>query len=60
MHFQKEFWNERIYRKNCGLHPMGRFGLPEEVAELVIWLRSKRASFVTGVYYSMDGGYLAR
>ena len=43
-----------------GLHPMGRLGLPEEVAELVIWLSSKRASFVTGAYYSVDGGYLAR
>jgi NAD(P)-dependent dehydrogenase (short-subunit alcohol dehydrogenase family) len=43
-----------------GLHPMGRLGLPEEVAELAIWLSSKRASFVTGAYYSVDGGYLAR
>ncbi len=43
-----------------GLHPLGRLGLPEEVAELVIWLSSKRASFVTGAYYSVDGGYLAR
>ena len=43
-----------------GLHPMGRLGLPEEVAELVIWLSSRRASFVTGAYYSVDGGYLAR
>jgi NAD(P)-dependent dehydrogenase (short-subunit alcohol dehydrogenase family) len=43
-----------------GLHPMGRLGLPEEVAELVIWLSSGRASFVTGAYYSVDGGYLAR
>ena len=43
-----------------GLHPIGRLGLPEEVAELVIWLSSHRASFVTGAYYSVDGGYLAR
>jgi NAD(P)-dependent dehydrogenase (short-subunit alcohol dehydrogenase family) len=41
-------------------HPIGRLGLPEEVAELVIWLASTRASFVTGAYYPVDGGYLAR
>lgn len=41
-------------------HPMGRLGQPEEIAELVAWLASDRASFVTGAYYPVDGGYLAR
>ena len=41
-------------------HPIGRLGLSEEVAELVVWLGSTRASFVTGAYYPVDGGYLAR
>jgi len=42
------------------LHPIGRFGNPEDVAELLIWLSSNRASFVTGAYCLVDGGYLAR
>jgi NAD(P)-dependent dehydrogenase (short-subunit alcohol dehydrogenase family) len=42
------------------LHPIGRLGEAQEVAELVIWLSSEKASFVTGSYYAIDGGYLAR
>ncbi|MDE2400412.1 MAG: SDR family oxidoreductase [Burkholderiales bacterium] len=42
------------------LHPIGRLGEPDEVAELVLWLSSKRASFITGAYYPVDGGFLAR
>lgn len=41
-------------------HAMGRLGQAAEVAELVVWLGSERASFVTGAYYPVDGGYLAR
>jgi NAD(P)-dependent dehydrogenase (short-subunit alcohol dehydrogenase family) len=43
-----------------GLHPMGRLGKSDEVAELALWLNSDKASFVTGAYYNVDGGYLAQ
>jgi len=52
--------NETTYNALVALHPIGRLGRPEEIAELVIWLSSNRASFVTGAYYAVDGGYLAR
>lgn len=40
-------------------HPVGRLGEANEVAELVLWLSSSKASFVNGAYYPVDGGYLA-
>ena len=52
--------NAEILNMLIKLHPIGRFGLPEEIAELVIWLSSKRSSFVNGAFYPIDGGYLAR
>ncbi len=43
-----------------GLHPIGRLGESEEIAELALWLATDKASFVTGSYYAADGGYLAQ
>jgi len=52
--------SEEQMKPLAGLHPIGRLGQPEEVAELVLWLSSSKASFVTGTYYAVDGGYLAQ
>lgn len=43
-----------------GQHAVGRLGESPEVSELVLWLASDKASFVTGGYYAVDGGYLAQ
>jgi NAD(P)-dependent dehydrogenase (short-subunit alcohol dehydrogenase family) len=43
-----------------GMHALGRLGESTEVAELVLWLSSDKASFVTGGYFPVDGGYLAQ
>jgi NAD(P)-dependent dehydrogenase (short-subunit alcohol dehydrogenase family) len=42
------------------LHPIGRIGNPDEVAELIVWLCSPRASFITGANITVDGGYVAQ
>ena len=39
--------------------PLRRMGNPEEIAEMVVWLCSDRASYVTGVAYNVDGGWMA-
>jgi NAD(P)-dependent dehydrogenase (short-subunit alcohol dehydrogenase family) len=39
--------------------PAKRMGDPEEIAEMVVWLCSERASYVTGACYNVDGGWMA-
>jgi NAD(P)-dependent dehydrogenase (short-subunit alcohol dehydrogenase family) len=43
-----------------GMHPVGRMGKSQEVADAVLWLCSDAASFVTGVVLPVDGGYSAQ
>lgn len=42
------------------LHPMGRLGKPQEIADAVVWLASNQSSFVTGQSILVDGGFIAQ
>ena len=49
------------FRANIGgIHPLGRTGAPQEVAELICWLASDAAGFVTGQVWTIDGGRMSK
>jgi len=47
---------EKFLSNAANTHPIGRAGQPEEVAELIHFLASDRAGWVTGATYAIDGG----
>ena len=49
------------FKKDIGkIHPLGRTGKPGEVANLVCWLASEEAGFITGQIYTIDGGRMSK
>jgi NAD(P)-dependent dehydrogenase (short-subunit alcohol dehydrogenase family) len=56
---ERIFGEPEMKKFALGLHPIGRFGTPKEVAEAVVWMCSDRASFMTGQSLVLDGGLLA-
>jgi NAD(P)-dependent dehydrogenase (short-subunit alcohol dehydrogenase family) len=56
---ERLFGAPEVKKRALSLHPIGRFGTPMEIAEAVVWMCSERASFMTGQYLVLDGGFLA-
>jgi NAD(P)-dependent dehydrogenase (short-subunit alcohol dehydrogenase family) len=57
------FLSPESRRDSAGLaarHPLGRLASAEEIGQVVVFLLSGAASFVTGAVYTADGGYTAR
>jgi NAD(P)-dependent dehydrogenase (short-subunit alcohol dehydrogenase family) len=51
--------DKEVEKQFTAMEPVGRMGLPEEVAEAVVWLCSDASSFVTGTAIAIDGGFSA-
>jgi NAD(P)-dependent dehydrogenase (short-subunit alcohol dehydrogenase family) len=51
--------DETARKQRLAMHPLGRFGQPEDVAGLAVFLASDAASWITGAAYPVDGGYSA-
>jgi dihydroanticapsin dehydrogenase len=51
--------DENIRRQRLAMHPIGRFGQPEDVASAAVFLASDESSWITGAAFPVDGGYSA-
>ena len=51
---------DNFKKKLKNIHPVGRTGEPEDVANLICWLVSEEASFVTGQVWTIDGGRMIK
>ena len=47
---------EKFLEHSKTTHPIGRVGQPREIAELILYLASEKAAWITGATYSIDGG----
>jgi NAD(P)-dependent dehydrogenase (short-subunit alcohol dehydrogenase family) len=56
----EEFADKQFLETMNVMHPIGRIGKPEEIANAVVWLLSDKASFVTGHTLLIDGGLVSR
>jgi len=52
--------DETVHKKLIELHPMGRLGTAEDIANAALFLASDESSFITGTAIPVDGGYTAR
>ena len=59
--FIKNLGKEKKFKKKLkNIHPIGRTGNPKDVAQLICWLVSDEASFVTGQVWTIDGGRMTK
>lgn len=56
----KNFITKDEIKEVAASHPLGRIGKPEEIAEMVVFLASSKASFITGSAMLIDGGFTAQ
>jgi len=52
--------DENARRQRIAMHPMGRFGQPEDIAAAAVFLASNESSWITGAAFPVDGGYTAQ
>ena len=59
--FIKSLSDPKVFKNKIGaIHPLERSGEPLEVSELIVWLASEKASFMTGQVLTIDGGRTAK
>jgi NAD(P)-dependent dehydrogenase (short-subunit alcohol dehydrogenase family) len=52
--------DEAARKQRLAMHPLGRFGQPQDVADLAVFLAADESSWITGAAYPVDGGYSAQ
>ena len=54
------FGTQKALDEMSAVHPIGRLGRPEDIADAVAWLFSDRSSYYTGQSLTLDGGLTAQ